>query len=429
MPQTTQSPRDGLDPHEPPAPSDPPGLKRARRRAIIGWALYDLANTIFFLLVVTRYLPKQLFEITGSESAVSWSLVPTMLVAAILSPALGALVDRAGRAKALTFAITLVCCVATALLGFPKTALGVSLVYVVARFAYEMASVPYNALLPSVAAQAGLGAISGLGVALGYLGNVLALALLLVLDLEGRYGYWAVYTFAAFLFFAFTLPLQFWVSEVSPARPGPAGWRALAGATGSTFRAFGRQLRDPVRRNFLIGTFLVCDAINTVLVQVARYADRPEGLDLSDDGVLNFLIAIQVSAIVGGILLGRIADRISGRRTMLLSVAMLALGMASAQFLPGFWLRVVAMGVLGGAGLAGVWAAGRQWLVALVPREEIGEAFGFYGLAQRASVVTLLPFTTLFDRTQSYTSSVLLLLAFFLAGFVLLHRTPARAGP
>ena len=135
---------------------------KARRRAIIGWALYDLANTIFFLLVVTRYLPKQLFEITGSESAVSWSLVPTMLVAAILSPALGALVDRAGRAKALTFAITLVCCVATALLGFPKTALGVSLVYVVARFTYEMASVPYNALLPSVAAQAGLGAISGL---------------------------------------------------------------------------------------------------------------------------------------------------------------------------------------------------------------------------------------------------------------------------
>jgi UMF1 family MFS transporter len=397
----------------------------ARRRAVLGWSLYDLANTIFFLLVVTLYLPKQMAQITGDERAVAWSYVPTMLVAAFLSPALGAFVDRAGRARTLTFAITCLCCAATALLGWQKTALALSLVYAFARFTYEMASVPYNALLPTVAAQAGLGGISGLGVALGYLGNIVALALLRFFGLEDR-GYAAVYGFTAGLFLAFTLPLQWWVREPPAAAPAPWRWGDLAAATLDTLRALKRQFRQPARRGYYLGTLLVCDAVNTVLVQLGRYAQREEGLGLSDDDVKTFLMAVQISAIAGGLMLGRLADRFTGRRVTLASVALLSLGIVTAQFLPGFWLRTVAMSVLGGAGLAGVWAAGRKWLVDLVPPAEIGEACGFYGLAQRASVVTLFPFTALFEATGSYDMPVLLLLALLAAGFELLRRTPAR---
>lgn len=403
----------------------------ARRRAILGWSLYDLANTVFFLLVVTLHLPRHLARISGDESTVAWSYVPTMLVAAFLSPALGALVDRAGRAKACTFGITVVCCAATLLLGWPATALGVSLIYAIARFSYEMASVPYNALLPSVAAAGATGAISGLGVALGYVGNVVALGLLALLGLESDF---AVYAFAAALFFLFTLPFHLWVREPPAPAGARCGWRDVVGATTSTWSALKRQFREPARRTYLLGMLLVCDALNTVLVQIGRYAARPEGLGLSDDGVLTFLMAVQGSAIAGGVLLGRLADRRTGRRATLLAIALLLLGVAAAQFLPGFWLRTIAMSVLGGAGLAGVWAAGRQWLVELVPPREIGEAFGFYGLVQRASVLTLFPFTWMFDRpsadgSHSYGPSVVLLLAVLAAGFELLRRTPAQRAP
>ncbi len=397
----------------------------ARRRAVLGWSLYDLANTIFYLLVVTRYLPEQLARLTGSESAVAFAYVPAMLVSAVLSPALGAVVDRAGRARALTLVITIVCCVCTAAMGMVTTAVGVGLLYGVARFTYEMAAVPYNALLPALAGAAAVGRVSGIGVALGYAGNVLAFAVILALRLD-EIGYWAVYLLAALLFMGFTLPLHFWVDEPAPAHPGGVNSREIARALGGTWRALRRQFAIPARRNYLIGTFLVCDVVNTVLTQVARFAARSEGLALSARGVNFFLLGVQLSCIVGGFLLGRASDRRGGRSMMLLSVGLLAAGLGIAQFLPGFWLRVLGIGTLGGAGLAGIWAAGRQWLLQIVPPAEAGEAFGFYGLAQRASLLTLYPFTALVDATGSYALSVSMLLVVLAAGFEFLRRSPPR---
>jgi UMF1 family MFS transporter len=393
---------------------------------VLGWSLYDLANTIFFLLVVTRYVPEHLAKLTGSESAVAYAYVPAMLVSALLSPALGAVVDRAGRARRLTLVITIACCAFTVAMGAVSSALALGLLYAAARFSYEMAAVPYNALLPALASEGAVGRVSGIGVALGYAGNVLAFALILAFGLD-QHGYWAVYLLAAVLFLGFTLPLHFWVVEPPAANPGSIGPRAIAVSVAGTLRALRRQLSIPARRDYLIGTFLVCDVVNTVLAQVARFAARPEGLALSGRGVTWFLLAVQGSCIVGGFLFGRGSDRHGGRRMMLLSVALLTAGLAVAQFLPGYWLRVTAMGTIGGAGLAGVWAAGRQWLVELVPRSEIGEAFGFYGLAQRASLVTLFPFTALVDSTGSYAGSVAVLLVVLLAGAAFLAHAPARA--
>ena len=348
-----------------------------------------------------------------------------MLISAVLSPALGAVVDRGGRARALTLWITLVCCGCTAAMGAASSALVLGLLYAVARFCYEMASVPYNALLPSLSGGESLGKVSGIGVALGYAGNVLAFALILALRLDAH-GYAAVYLLAAGMFFVFTLPLRWWVKEPPPAKPGAVDVGALTGALAGTWRALRRQLADPARRTYFLGTFLVCDVVNTVLTQVARFAARKEGLGLDGRGVNYFLLSVQLFCILGGYVLGRESDRRSGRSAMLLSVVLLATGLAIAQFAPGFWLPVIAIGTLGGAGLAGVWAAGRQWIVQLVPRAELGEAFGFYGLAQRASLLTLYPFTLLVDRLGTYAWSVALLLVVLLAGFELLRRTPER---
>src|SRR5262249_55965532 len=148
--------------------------------------------------------------------------------------------------------------------------------YACARFTYEMASVPYNALLPSVAREGGVGGVSGFGVALGYLGNVVALALLKLFHVESR---GATYLFAAVLFLLFTFPLQFLVRQPPPVRPGRVTWRDIAKAFAPTGAALRRQFRRKAMRNYLLGTLLVCDSINTVLVQIARFAGHEAGLD------------------------------------------------------------------------------------------------------------------------------------------------------
>lgn len=400
---------------------------------MLAWSLYDLANTVFFLLVATRYFPQDLAGRAGSESAVSLCYVPAMLLSALLSPALGALVDRHGRARFQALALTLACCGATVAMAFAGPTLLLALLYVVARVAYELAAVPYNALLPGVVAGDRVGSVSGAGVAIGYVGNLFAMGLILVAGLtpEGRHGYAPFYLLAAGLFLAFTLPMRLWVDEQPAVRPPAAGERGgapLRAAYREGLAALARQLGPPGRRRYFLGIFLVCDSVNTVLAQVARYAARGEGLALDDRGVTGFLLAIQFACIAGGFALGKLSDRLGGRRVTLLSIALLAAGLALAQFAPWRGLRIAAIGTLGGAGLAGIWAASRHWLVELVPRAEIGEAFGIYGLVQRASLLTLFPFTALVDATGAgYGPSVGLLLAALAAGAWLLARTPASS--
>ena len=403
------------------------------RRVIVAWSLYDLANTVFFLLVATRYLPEQLALLTGSESTVVAAYVPAMLLSALLSPALGALVDRVGRARRYALAFTIVCCAATAALALPFGAWWLIALYVIARFTYEMAAVPYNALLPALVGEEAVGWVSGVGVALGYLGNLLALGAITLVGLDpARHGYGALYLIAAVLFLAFTLPMRFCVPELPPASDAPVRTETLRAAFRDGFAALRRQLAPPERRAFFLGVFFACDAVNTVLAQVARYAARPEGLGFTGAEVNYFLLGVQLSCIAGGFLFGKASDRFGGRRATLWSVALLFVAFVAAQFTPWRWLRVGAIGTIGGAGLAGIWTASRHWLVQLVPPRERGEAFGVYGLVQRASLLTLWPFTALVDAAEragapSYVASVGVLLAALAIGFAFLVRVRATA--
>jgi len=405
-----------------------------RRRAVLAWSLYDLANTVFFLLVATRYFPEHLAEQSGGETALAWASIPAMLAAALLSPALGAIVDRAGGARRLALAFTVVCCAATLLLSAIDSPALLIACFAVGRFAYEMAAVPYNALLPALAGADGVGRVSGLGVGLGYLGNLFAFGALALLGLDPkRDGYGVVYGFATLLFVLFSLPLRICVPELAAPAGAPRGVALLRDAFRDGFAALRRQLAPRDRRLFFLGVFFACDAVNTVLMQVARYAAQPAGLGFDGAGVNSFLIGVQLSCIVGGIAFGRLSDRRGGRCASLLAVLFLFVAFALAQFAPWSPLRVGAIATLGGAGLAGIWAATRHWLIELVPAREQGEAFGVYGLVQRASMLTLWPFTALFDRSvaagaPSYAGSVaLLLLALLLGGACFMRASPRAA--
>lgn len=404
-----------------------------RRRAVLAWSLYDLANTVFFLLVATRYFPDHLAARSGSESALAWAYVPAMLLSAALSPVLGAWVDRAGGARRLALLFTLVCCGATLLLATTEAPLLLAAGFALSRFAYEMAAVPYNALLPSLAAAGAVGRASGLGVGLGYLGNLLAIGAIAASGLDpARDGYASIYVFATALFVLFSLPLRWWVPELASPPDAPRGVELLRTALRDGAAALRRQLAPPGRRLFFLGVFFACDAVNTVLMQVARYAGQSAGLGFDASGVNAFLLGVQFACILGGLAFGRYSDRHGGRRATLVAVAFLFVAFAVAQFAPWDALKVGAIATIGGAGLAGIWAASRHWLVQLVPPAEQGEAFGVYGMAQRASLLTLWPFTALYDASlargaPSYAAPVVLLLLALGAGFACFMRAPRSA--
>jgi MFS transporter, UMF1 family len=389
-----------------------------RALPITSWALYDFANTIFYAVVVTRYLPLQILEETGRHTSIYWGLFPAMLSAAFLAPWLGGYVERRGMSRRSVLVLTFCCVVCTALLSAAGSVVFLLALFALAQIFYQLALVPYNNLLPAVASPRLMGRVSGLGVGLGYAGVILSLW---VVDaLLVRYpGYGTAYKAAALLFFLFTIPFFLFVPEKKAQGRGLPLPRLFE---------FVALLKDPDRRRFIIGNFLCADALNAILIFISVYLKK--GLGFEDASILDLLILLNVAALAGGLLCGYLTDRFSPRWTMVLAALLLGAAVGVAEFAT---LRSVAfwsIAVLGGPGVAGLWVAGRKWVVELSPGGKTGSLFGLYGLTNKLSLLNVILFAALADWTGSYSLSVLVLILSLLGGIFFLLRTgrPAETG-
>ena len=130
------------------------------RRAVLSWALYDLANTIFSMNIVSLYFSLWVVNEMGGVdadygNANSISMALMFFTAAIL----GALSDQAGRRKPFLIVTTLVCVSFTMLLGTGGLFLSL-LFFVVANYMFQGGLIFYDSLLPAVSTEANSIAIS-----------------------------------------------------------------------------------------------------------------------------------------------------------------------------------------------------------------------------------------------------------------------------
>lgn len=76
---------------------------------------------------------------------------------------------------------------------------------------------------------------------------------------------------------------------------------------------------------------------------------------------------------VGGILFGRLADRIGRTRTLLLTMALYSLGTAACAFVPNIWALLLCR-IVASLGIGGEWAAGAAMVAEVVPEKRRVEA-------------------------------------------------------
>jgi MFS transporter, UMF1 family len=366
------------------------------RRAVVSWVLYDLANTIFSMGVVSIYFSFYVGDavsasdtdiVYGSIQAVSMGLI------FVLSPLLGAMTDRARRRMPFLVWSTLLCCACTALMargGFAVSAL----LFVVANAAYQAGLQFYDALLPEVSTEDNRGVIGGIGVGIGYLGSYLAVGLGFLFASDAHV--W-IFTSIAVAFLVFALPCFFFVRERGNPHPRPVfGWRMVRESTRETLATLRSSRGYPGLLRFLVGRVFYTDAINTVIAYMALYATgvamaggRTEA-EGQAQARLVMLSAISF-AVVGGLVWGRLADRRGPKRT-LTWVLRLWLATFALASITGFLRLPVAVlyvvGILAGIALGGTWAADRPYMLRLTPPDRVGEFYGLYGMVGRFSAVT-----------------------------------------
>jgi len=396
----------------------------------IAWALYDFANTIFSFAVVSGAIGLWLTEAAqfgerDGNVLLSVAVIVSVGINAIVSPILGALSDRTGRRLPFLLLFTLLCIVPTALIGFSPAALGLTL-FVVANFAYQAALIYYDATLKVVSLPSTRGTLSGIGVAVGYMGTVFVGLLIFLAEIPVADRF----LLSAVLFGLFAVPIFAVVREPRSADAQPITVRIVLGSWSQLARTIAHAREVPGLLRFLVGRFFYSDAVNTIIVVMSIVAVRAVGL--TDTEAILVLLALTVVAIGASFAWGAVVDRLGPKRTLLIILASWAAGLTIGGLSLGLEnplkivLFLIAGGILG-SGLGGVQVADRVLMVRLSPPERLGEFFGLYGLVGKGSqVIGQLAYGAviflLFDSlgTGAYQVAVLSLLATMLIGAWLL---------
>ena len=365
--------------------------EQAGPATVAAWVTYDVGNALFFTGIVGLFFPLWVTgEMGGDDATVGYTLAAAMAINLIAAPIVGAYSDQSRRRIPFLAIFTLLCVGATLVLGGDNLNLSLAL-FAVAVISLSTADIFYNAMLTQVSTEENRGKIGGLGVGIGYLGAILAVAIGLVfVDTRGyEFGFRAI----GVLVLLASLPLLVLAREqTSPTKSLTPS--EIARGTVDQLSSTLSIVRDfPGLGRFLFARFWYSWVLYTASTFAVLYAIETVEFDVGQAQIV-LLVGILV-AVPSGLAWGMIVDRIGPRITMIavlsgwLVFAALAVAIPLLDIPNQSWFGIAA---LGGLLVAGLWAADRPFLLRLTSREYLGEFFGLHSMASRLGAIVG-PFT------------------------------------
>lgn len=368
--------------------STPTALSTRRERW--AWYLYDFGNSAYaavvLLAVYSVYFKEQV--VGGAEGSRLWGLaiLIAMLVVAVTAPVLGAVADFSGAKKRFLLFYTVMTCLFTAGLFFAEK--GTVLIgmgfFILAEIGYRSAQVFYDALLPEIAAPEEMGRVSGMGWAVGSAGGIVCLLVILplILLIEGPLIVRASFVVTALFFALSAVPLFLWLPESARRQPLPAGESYLSIAL--------KRLQKTIRAasgfreflKFMLAFLVYNDGVIMALDFAAIIGAVLFGL--RQEGLIIFVIIVQITNVVGAYVFGQLVDRIGGKRSLALSIVLMIVSVMALYFnqtQAGFFV----IGALAGFAMAGVQSVSRTMVAMFSPPGQSAEFYGFFAVAGRTS--------------------------------------------
>jgi UMF1 family MFS transporter len=410
-------------------------------RELWAWCMYDFANSSFTTLIVTVAYSVYFVQVVAgplggdgmAERVWFWGYSGSMLVAAALAPVLGALADARASKRLFLILSSLVCVAFTALLAFVKAGdvwLGL-LTFGVANIAFDLGFVFCSAFLVEIATTPTMGRISGYGWGLGYAGGLVSLAMAYPF-IRGGFAegnlpsYRASFAVTAGFFLLAALPTFLWLRERAVPQPPPAGvsvWRESLARLARTFRQV-RRYRDLF--SYLVAYLIYTDAINTVIVASAIFANKV--LDFSPADLIIYFLITQVTAGLGAVGFGNLADRIGAKRTISVTLV-LWIALAGSAAIVQTQAQFYVIGLFAGAALGSNQSASRTLLAQFTPAGRQAEFFGFFSVTGKvAAVVGPLVYGEVTARTGSQRWAILAMGVFFAIGLAAFQVVDEKRG-
>lgn len=415
-----------------------------RRREVVGWALYDFANSGYTTVVLTAVFNAYFVSAVARNAdwaTLAWTatLAVSNLIVMLTMPLIGAFGDQRGAKKRLLALCTGGCVLGTAALAWvqPGDIAWAMLAIIVSNACYSYGESLVAAFLPELARREAMGRVSGWGWSVGYLGGMLSLGLGLgyVLWAQARGDAASSFVPVTMLITAgvyglAALPTFLWLRERSSPNTAQAAIAAQAGL-GASLERLRRTWREAERfrdlRRFLLCSLSYQAGISVVITLAAVYAEQVLGFAQAQTMALIFLV--NIAAALGAFAFGYWEDRIGHRRALAITLLGWLLMTALAFLAREAWLFWVAA-VIAGLCMGSSQSAGRAMVGIFAPPGRQAEFFGLWTLSTRAAaVVGPLTYGLVTALTQgNHRLAILSTGLFFLLGLLLLSGIDVRRG-
>jgi UMF1 family MFS transporter len=394
------------------------------KRNVFFWAMYDLANTIYSMVIVSLIINRYILVIGQLEYGMTYGTASLLfgtvsfamqIVIALCIPLLGSLSDNIGKRKPFVISLTGIILLFASLIGFSHNLTLVLLFYIIANIAYQFSLLFYDAMLPFIAKRKDIGKVAGFGVAWGYLGTIISLLIMMPLifalgdmvssppvdsgDPDLTYGYtgsWMPFVISMILFLVFAIPFLFVREKQKKGKRPPIG-KLIS----NSFKQIGNTFKD-IRTHksmfiFIIGYFFVADIANVIVLYMTPIIT--DGLVVgggSTTFAILFIIIATFSAVLFTFFVGWFGEKFGAKNTFFLvgllwgialTIGIVLIFTTSSIAIGGNvpFIFTLIMGIVAGPALGGTWTAQRIMVVELAPKDKFGEFFGFSKLTGKFS--------------------------------------------
>ncbi len=445
-------------------------------KGLAGWALFDWAAQPFYTLILTFiFAPYFATAVIGDAVAgqAMWGYMAAIagLIVAIAGPVLGAIADATGPRKPWIAAFSAALIASLCLLWFAVPGGGgrlflIAAAFIVASVSAECATIFTNAIMPQLVPPHRLGRLSGAGWALGYVGGLASLFLMLgfvvtdpashktllgidpvvALDEAMREGDRLAGPVSALWYALFVIPLFLYTPDRATGRVTGG---SLTQGLGNLLRTIKDIAHLPPVAVFLLARMAYADGLAAIFVFGGIYGAGLFGWRSFELGLFGILLTLMgaLGAVIGGVA----DDRIGAKRVImgaLLGLLVAVAGIVSIdqthvlfavevpvkaaesaafssvgeRFYLGFAMLI---GLLAGP----LQAASRSLLARLAPADKMTQFFGLFAFSGKITAFLaplLIAVTTAIAASQR--AGVAVILAFLGVGLVLMARVRAPPG-
>ncbi len=415
--------------------------KKQKKRAQLGWVMYDWANSAFVTTITAAVLPVYYASVAAANlppnmRTAYWGYTTTisLLLVAIMGPVLGAMADFSGAKKKFLTIFAGLGIVGSGLLFLVTEGNWViaSLFYILGSVGFAAANVFYDSLLPHVAEEDERDQVSSRGFAIGYLGGGILLAINLVMIMTAPdSAASAMMSRISFLMVAiwwliFTIPLWVWVKEpVRRILKGEENFNPVQASFSRLAHTFGEIKKYKELFKFIIAFWLYNNGIGTIIVMATIYGTE---LEFSQTTTIGTLLMVQFAGIPFSLLFGWLGKKIGTKKSIIISLVIYTLIAIGGYFMYQeihFWILGFAVATVQG----GSQALSRSLFSRMVPKSQSAEFYSFFSVSEKvAGTVGPLLFGVVSTIMGGSRLSIVSLIIFFIIGGYLLTRVNENEG-